>query len=722
MARRFAGILILALGAAAPAAAQLRPLAVRVSGPAGLDSLARLGFEVAGVRPVAVGGGLEAIVVASPDAERVLASRGYAGVPPAGAPAVGPAGDSFTLFRSFDKPATGIRATLAAWTADPLIHVDSIGATLEGRPILAVKLGSAADAPDRPNVLFMGTHHAREWVSTEVAMLLIRWLADSAPALLATRDIWVIPVENPDGYQYTFTTDRFWRKNRRPNGDGTFGVDLNRNYPEFWGYDDAGSSGMTGTETYRGPGPASEPETQAIVAFHAAHPPVVSVSYHTYSGLILYPYGFRPGALAPDLPLFRALGGTDLVPAVRDSVPASFHSYYHPGPAWNLYPTNGEYTDWAYRAHGTLAFTPELTSGCCTPDSGLYYGFAFPDDSALVARVFRDNLPFAIAAIVAAGNPALATGPTGAVPTPARVESIWPEAWVSLPASGPPPFALSVRSASGIIGTRSLSADSLAHGTVRTLWRSDLSADQARALRVEGVGGGIAGELLSLAGAEDADLGWLGWTRSNEAAAGSWSWGTVVTDTLTSPVVDLAGRSRLWLQFWTKHRGSTFSPEQHGLVQVSRDSGASWATVADVVGDGPAWYPMRVDLPTLSDARGARVRFVSVDFTWWVDAVGFASDSTAAFLTLPPPAALEVSENPVRGNQVWISWPAGVGTPRLGIYTFTGERLVSTTLPLGTTEYDWDLTAGWGRVPNGAYLVVLELDGRVSRRRLFVTR
>jgi hypothetical protein len=131
---------------------------------------------------------------------------------------------------------------------------------------------------------------------------------------------------------------------------------------------------------------------------------------------------------------------------------------------------------------------------------------------------------------------------------------------------------------------------------------------------------------------------------------------------------------------------------------------------------------MRVDLPTLSDARGARVRFVSVDFTWWVDAVGFASDSTAAFLTLPPPAALAVSENPVHGNQVWISWPAGAGTPRLGIYTFTGERLVATTLPVGATEYAWDLTAGSGRVPNGAYLVVLELDGRVSRRRLFVTR
>jgi hypothetical protein len=723
MARGVAGILILALGVAAPsrAVAQLRPLAVRVSGPAGLDSLARMGFEVAGVRLVA--GGLEALVVASPETERLLARGGYVAGPPAGAPAPAPASDSFAVFRSFDKPATGIRATLASWAAsDTLIHVDSIGASGEGRPILAVKVGSAADASSRPNVLFMGTHHAREWVSTEVAMMLIRWLADSAPALLATRDIWVIPVENPDGYQYTFTTDRYWRKNRRPNGDGTFGVDLNRNYPAFWGYDDAGSSGVTATETYRGPAPASEPEVQAVIAFHAAHPPVVSISYHTYSGLILYPYGFRPGALPPDLPLFRALAGTDLAPAVSDNVPASFHAYYHPGPGWNLYPTNGEYTDWAYRAHGTIAFTPELTSGCCTPDSGLYYGFVFPDDSALVARVFRDNLPFALAAIGAAANPALATGPTGAVPTPVRIEAIWPETWVSLPSADPPPFSLTVRSPSGFVATRSLSTDSLARGQVRTLWRSDVSADQARALRVDGSGAAPVAELLSLAGAEDGDLGWDGWTRSADAVAGSWSWGTIVSDTLTSPAIDLAGRSRLWLQFWTKHRGSTFSPEQHGLVQASSDSGTTWTTVADVVGDGPAWYPVRVDLPALSGARGARVRFVSVGFTWWVDGVGFASDSTGAFLPLPAPVGLEVSENPVRGAQVWFSWPAGTGAPRLGVYTFTGERLVSTTLPAGTTEYAWDLTSGRGRVPNGAYIVVLELDGRVSRRRLFVTR
>jgi hypothetical protein len=726
MARRafgFLSVLFVALGAAPRAGAQLRPLAVRVTGAAGLDSLARLGFAVAGIRRVP--GGLDALVFVSPVTERVLAGHGYAAVAPSGllVPPVGAAGDTFRVFRSFDKPATGIRATLVAWAAaDSLIHLDSIGASVEGRPILAVKIGAAADAPGRPNVLFMATAHAREWVSTEMAMRLIRWLADSLPASLRdSRDIWVIPVENPDGYQFTFTTDRYWRKNRRLNADATSGVDLNRNYPAFWGYDDAGSSGQTTAETYRGPGPGSELETQAIIAFHAAHPPALAVSYHSYSGLVLYPYGFRAGALAPDLAIYRALAGTDLSPGVQDGVPGSVHAFYHPGPNWSLYVTNGEYTDWTYRAHGTIAFTPELTSGCCTMD-GLYYGFAFPDDSALVERVFRDNLPFALAVVAAAGDPTRASGPTGVAPAPPRVESIWPEAWVTTAVGGPVPFTLTVRTASGGIVTRSLFTDSLARGTLRTRWRSDLTVDGARALRVDGVG--LEAELVSLAGAEDRDGDWQGWTRSADALAGSWSWEASGTgdDTLTSPPVDLSGRSRVWLQFWTKYRGSVYTPEQRGLVQVSVDGGASWRDVAALVGDGPAWYPIRVDLPTLGGATMARVRFVSSGFSWWVDAVGFASDTTEVFATLPPAAGLEVSENPVRSSQVVISWPAGTGAPRIGVYTFTGKRLVSTTLAPGSDEYAWDLTGGTGPVPSGAYLIVLELDGRVYRRRLFVTR
>jgi zinc carboxypeptidase len=720
MARGTARLLALLVSAAfAPAApAQLRLVEIPISGHASLDSIARLGFEVAGVR--SVNGALRALIVVSPETESRLTLRGFRVAPPIFARvSAGTVEDTFRTFHSFDNPVNGIRATLAAWAAaDPLIHVDSVGASYEGRPILAVKIGAAADDAARPNVLFLATHHAREWISTAVAMKLIRWLADSGGAAIATHDVWVIPVENPDGYQYTFTNERYWRKNRRPNDGGSYGVDPNRNYPVFWGFDELGSSSRPDAETYRGTAPGSEPETQAIIAFHAAHPPVVSVSYHSYSGLVLYPWGFRAGELAPDLPRYQALGGTDLVPAVRDSVPGSSIDHYHPGPGWNLYPTNGEYTDWAYRTFGTIAFTTELTSGCCI--DGQYYGFEFPDDSTMVERVFRDNLPFARSLIATSGDLARAPGASGLVPEAPRFTAMWPDAWLTLEARSSRP-SLTLRSADGGLVFRSAQTDSLRRGTLRTVWRADVRLDGVRALRADEAG--VSAELMTLAGAEPPDAGWTGWSKDTVREGGKYSWYTSGTDTLLSPIVDLRGRSAVWLHLWTRHLGSTFTPEQHGVIQFSGDSGRTWSDVALVVGDGPNWYPMRVDLPQATDRRGARVRFIAQQFTWWIDAVGFASDMTNAFDQLAAAAGAAVSENPVRGDQVVISWPSTTTSARIAVYTFTGELLRQAIVNAPSNEYVWDLTVGGGRrVVNGAYIIVVDVDGRRLRHRLFVAR
>jgi hypothetical protein len=718
MARGAARVLGLLLCAALPAAAQLRPVAVPIAGRPSLDSLARLGFEIVSVH--AAGGSLRAVIVVGPETEALLAQRGYRAEQLI--PRVPAVADTFRQFRSFDRPGDGIRATLSAWSAaDTLIHVDSVGASYEGRPMLAVKIGPPDDAPGRPNVLFMAAHHAREWISTAIALKLIRWLADSARPLVATHDVWVIPVENPDGYQYSFTTDRYWRKNRRPNAGGSVGVDPNRNYPAFWGFDERGSSAAPLAETYRGTAPGSEPETQAVMAFHAAHPPVTAISYHSYSGLVLYPWGFRSGTLAPDVARFQALAGTDLAPAVIDHTPESPIAHYHPGPGWNLYPTNGEYTDWAYRAHGTIAFTVELTSGCCV--QAAYYGFEFPDDSALVEQVFRDNLPFALSLIAASSDLGRAPGVSGLAPGAPRFTALWPEAWLSLDAESPGPTAVTLRNRIGALGTRPAQTDSLNRGVLRTIWRSDLRLDAVRALRAEG--SGVTGELLTIAGAEPRDGAWRGWYRDTARVAGDYAWYTAATsDTLTSPAVDLRGRTGVWLQFWTRHFGSTFTPAQRGVVQFSADSGRSWSDVAMLVGEGANWYPARVDLPQADDARGARVRFISHNLTWWIDAVGFAVDASAAFVQTSTAAPVELSENPVRGDHVVISWPAASGDARLEIFTFTGERIHSALISPPTSEYDWDLQPGGAtrRVVNGAYIVVVTVGGAHHRRRLFVDR
>src|SRR3989442_13854291 len=143
-----------------------------------------------------------------------------------------------------------------------------------------------------------------------------------------------------------------------------------------------------------------------------------------------------------------------------------------------------------------------------------------------------------------------------------------------------------------------------------------------------------------------------------------------------------------------------------------------------IVGDGPSWYPMRVDLPQAQGRRGARVRFIAQNFTWWVDAVGFATDASTAFLQLAATAGAEVSENPVRSNQVVISWPVGTGDARLSVFSFIGERLYQTTVAAPTNEYVWDLTIGGGarRGVNGAYIIVVGAGWHRYRRRPVVAR
>ena len=128
----------------------------------------------------------------------------------------------------------------------------------------------------RPAVLYVGAQHAREWITPEMVRRLARHVIDgygsdrALTRLVDSTELWFVPVANPDGYDHSFTPgNRFWRKNLRDNNrDGRAnvgdGVDLNRNFPTKWSYDDEGASAAPASETFRGPRPASEPETRAL--------------------------------------------------------------------------------------------------------------------------------------------------------------------------------------------------------------------------------------------------------------------------------------------------------------------------------------------------------------------------------------------------------------------------------------------------------------------------
>ncbi|MBL9147983.1 MAG: hypothetical protein JNM94_04750 [Phycisphaerae bacterium] len=259
-----------------------------------------------------------------------------------------------------------------------LVSTFTIGNSLEGRPIRGVRISSAPSGA--PAILFNGCQHAREWISPMTVMYIANQLVDNAAtdpeiaAFLSTFEVYVIPVVNPDGYQYSWDAVRLWRKNRRDNGDGTFGVDLNRNWDFAWG--GAGSSGTTSSDTYRGPAPFSEPETQALRDFYISKPNILaSIDFHSFSQLVLSPWGWTVEA-SPDGTLFDALGAN-----IAESIFANGGQTYEAGPIGpTLYLASGNVVDWAYGARDALAYTIELR------DTG-QFGFVLPPDQIVPTGV-----------------------------------------------------------------------------------------------------------------------------------------------------------------------------------------------------------------------------------------------------------------------------------------------------------------------------------------------
>jgi hypothetical protein len=296
----------------------------------------------------------------------------------------------------------GIRAELYSIAAShpDIVKLEVIGHTLQGREIIALKVTKDATTVadgTRPDVLYMGTIHAREWIATEVVRRELHYFVDnygskaSVTNLVNTRELWFMPVANPDGYQYTFDGDRLWRKNLRDNDhDGQItnadGVDLNRNYDIKWGFDDEGSSSQISSETYRGTAPASEPETQAHQALIDRLGFKFLVTYHSYGPLLLYPFGWQIQTPTADDPLYIAYTGTDANPAITKSDPDG--AEVDPGVGADLYITNGTTDDYSYTKTGALSWTPELEEGC----DGC--GFVFPDNEAKIQAAFEHNLPF----------------------------------------------------------------------------------------------------------------------------------------------------------------------------------------------------------------------------------------------------------------------------------------------------------------------------------------
>jgi len=268
-----------------------------------------------------------------------------------------------------------------------ICRLQSIGKSIENREILAIHINTEPEAllegrSNKPGALFLGNHHAREHLSLEVPLMFAQYLLEhrqdaQIQRLLETRDIWIVPTVNPDGLEFDIATGsyKWWRKNRRANHDGSSGVDLNRNYSFKWGT--GGSSNDPTSDVYMGPEPFSEPETKSVREFIDAHANLkVLLSFHTFSELILYPWGHTYDSIGNnrDRLVFEKMAKT-----------MATWNRYKPQQASDLYIASGDTTDWAYGTHGIFAFTFEL-SPSSSMDGGFYPG------ARVIDKVFQDNL------------------------------------------------------------------------------------------------------------------------------------------------------------------------------------------------------------------------------------------------------------------------------------------------------------------------------------------
>ena len=556
--------------------------------------------------------------------------------------------------------------TIAAQRPD-IASMSVAGNSLQGNDIYALTL-SGPDQPgnaraDRPVVLWNGGQHAREWVSPMTVSYIASKLADDYDSdprvseLLNNTRIVIVPVMNPDGYLYTWSNERFWRKNRRNNGGGTFGVDLNRN----WGYEWGGQGASTdpNDDTYRGTSAFSEPETQVMrdLATSFGDKLVAHIDYHTYSQLILWPFGYADGVQTPepDRTFYD-----NLATALSDEILAYSGVFYTPIQSVDLYPAAGDSSDWFYGALGVKSLTFELR-----PDSGGFDGFDPPPSIILptarenyeAAKLFLErttqpvSFGFTPIEVVEADTPtplSVAVNDIIAVHIPS---SVMLETRIGNSGS----FEAHPMSANGD-GTYSGMLPGAACGS-EIQYRFSLQTNSGDTI-VYPSGDALSAlsQMFTLSFEDDmeSNTGWVVGQASDSATTGIWNrmnpQGTAaqpeddhtpgsgincwVTDgnagsglgdrdidggatTLTSPILDaiaLGDEGELVYWRWYSNNAGASPNEDSMLVQISNDIGNSWTTLETVSENAGAWVEKRFRIADFVEPTDMiKVRFIASD-------------------------------------------------------------------------------------------------------------
>ena len=549
----------------------------------------------------------------------------------------------------------------------------SLGTTIQGRSIWWVRISDNAGVDENePEVRIDSLHHAREPQGMQTTLWFMLYLLEEygsdplATYLVDEREIYFVPCVNPDGYEYNRQIapngGGLWRKNRRNNGGGSFGVDLNRNYPFQWGFDNFGSSPDPDSEVYRGAGAASEPEVLAMTAFISGRSFTTALSVHTYSNLWLGPWGYDE--------LFPA--NQAQYDEVGD-LAVEFSGYVHGPASIVLYEANGITVDYDHGQHGTLSWTPEIGSS----DDGFW-----PPQSRIVPLAEENLEAFqrtALAggawirpsqvALVDAGDGDGAFEPGEAVDFTATLRNS------GTVASGAVALTLTSTSPWVTITNGSESAGSIAsfsdgsNGAPLTLSiaggaPSGTVVPYVVTVEYEGwsrdlPGSFLVGEVVVLASYDFDAGGNQGWGvgAPNDASTGNWvrvnpigtaaqpeddhtptgtrcwvtgqgSQGGSVGEndvdggstTLLSPVFDLDGTVQPQISYWRWYSNDEGSAPQSDVFQIdlSNDGGSSWVAAETVGPTGTeasgGWFESVLDVGSIvTPTSQVRIRFIASD-------------------------------------------------------------------------------------------------------------
>jgi len=289
---------------------------------------------------------------------------------PPGAPGTLDFPPADSQYHNYAELVAEIDAAVAAYPT--LVKKFSIGTSHEGRQLWAAKISDNVGTDEaEPEVLFTHGQHAREHLAVEQGIYILKELTSKyasdarVRSIVDSRELTIVFSLNPDGAEYDVATGsyRSWRKNRQPNSGSTaVGTDLNRNWGYKWGCC-GGSSGSTSSDTYRGTAAFSAPETARVRDYvnsrviGGKQQIVTNIDFHTYSELVLWPYGYT----YTDIPADMAADDQAVFKTLGEQLAAT--NGYTPEQASDLYITDGSIDDWLYGAHRIFSYTFEMYPG-----------------------------------------------------------------------------------------------------------------------------------------------------------------------------------------------------------------------------------------------------------------------------------------------------------------------------------------------------------------------